>query len=35
MEYAGDGPVLRNSALVRTCAEMLVRFTPEGRQVAA
>ena len=35
IEYAGDGPVLRNSALVRTCKEMLVRFTPEGRQAAA
>jgi cholest-4-en-3-one 26-monooxygenase len=30
MEYAGNGPVLRNSSLVRTCAEMRVRFTPEG-----
>ena len=29
MEYAADGPVLRDSALVRTCAEMRVRYTPE------
>lgn len=27
--YAGDGPVLQPSALVRTCAEMKVTFTPE------
>jgi cytochrome P450 family 142 subfamily A polypeptide 1 len=31
MEYAAGGPVLRNSALVRTCAEMRVRYTPEGK----
>ena len=30
MEYAEDGPVLQPSALVRTCAEMKVRFTPES-----
>ncbi len=30
MEYAADGPVFRNSALVRTCDHMLVRYTPEG-----
>jgi cytochrome P450 family 142 subfamily A polypeptide 1 len=30
MEYAGDGPVLVPSRLVRTCAEMKVRFTPEA-----
>jgi cytochrome P450 family 142 subfamily A polypeptide 1 len=35
IEYAGDGPVLRPSALVRTCAEMRVKYTPEGSQAAA
>ena len=30
MEYASGGPVFRNSSLVRTCDQMLVRFTPEG-----
>jgi len=30
MRYAAGGPVLRPSALVRTCAEMRVRYTPEG-----
>ncbi len=30
MEYAGEGPVLTPSSLVRTCAEMKVRFTPEA-----
>jgi cytochrome P450 family 142 subfamily A polypeptide 1 len=30
MEYAADGPVLVPSSLVRTCAEMKVRFTPEA-----
>ena len=30
MEYTAGGPVLRPSALVRTCAEMQVKFTPEG-----
>ncbi|MEN8160395.1 MAG: cytochrome P450 [Myxococcota bacterium] len=30
MEYAAGGPVFRNSALVRTVAEMRVRYTPEG-----
>ena len=29
MEFAGDGPVFRPSPLVRTCAEMQVRYTPE------
>jgi hypothetical protein len=30
MEYATAGPVLIPSRLVRTCAEMGVRFTPEA-----
>lgn len=30
MEYAGDGPVIRPSALVRSCVEMKLRFTPES-----
>jgi len=30
MEYAAGGPVIRPSALVRTCSEMKVRFTPEA-----
>ena len=30
MEYAAEGPVLAPSSLVRTCAEMKVRFTPEA-----
>ncbi|MBW2419266.1 MAG: cytochrome P450 [Deltaproteobacteria bacterium] len=30
MEYAAGGPVLVPSALVRTCSEMKVRFTPEA-----
>ena len=30
MEYAAGGPVLTPSALVRTCSEMRVRFTPGG-----
>ena len=34
MEYAAGGPVLRPSALVRTCAEMRVRYTPENRVAA-
>jgi len=29
MEYSEGGPVLQPSALVRTCAHMRVRFTPE------
>ncbi len=29
MEYATGGPVVRPSALVRSCVEMKVRFTPE------
>jgi cytochrome P450 family 142 subfamily A polypeptide 1 len=35
IEYADGGPKLRPSALVRTCAEMKVRYTPEGSQAAA
>jgi cholest-4-en-3-one 26-monooxygenase len=31
MRYANGGPVLRPSALVRTCSEMRVRYTPERR----
>ncbi len=31
MEYAAGGPVLKPSALVRTCLHMQVRFTPERR----
>jgi cytochrome P450 family 142 subfamily A polypeptide 1 len=30
MQYAAGGPVLVPSSLVRTCAEMKVRFTPEA-----
>jgi len=30
MQYAAGGPALQPSALVRTCAEMKVRFTPEA-----
>ncbi len=30
MEYATGGPVVQPSALVRTCTEMKVRFTPES-----
>ena len=30
MEYAGGGPVLTPAALVRSCVEMRVRFTPES-----
>ncbi len=30
MEYAAGGPVLRPSALVRSCVEMKLRFTPEA-----
>ena len=30
MEYAEGGPVIKPSSLVRTCAEMKVRFTPEA-----
>ena len=30
IEYAAGGPVLAPSRLVRTCAEMKVRFTPEA-----
>jgi cytochrome P450 len=31
MEYAAGGPVVVPSALVRSCVEMRVRFTPERR----
>jgi cholest-4-en-3-one 26-monooxygenase len=34
MEYASGGPVLKPSALVRTCVEMRVRYTPERRAAA-
>lgn len=30
MEYATDGPELKPSALVRTCAHMQVKYTPEA-----
>jgi cytochrome P450 family 142 subfamily A polypeptide 1 len=30
MEYATHGPVFKPSSLVRTCAEMKVKFTPEA-----
>jgi cytochrome P450 family 142 subfamily A polypeptide 1 len=30
MEYADDGPVIRPSALVRSCTRMRVRFSPES-----
>lgn len=30
MEYSRGGPVLRPSALVRSCTEIYVRYTPEG-----
>jgi cytochrome P450 family 142 subfamily A polypeptide 1 len=30
MEYTAGGPVVKPSALVRSCVEMKVRFTPEG-----
>jgi len=29
MEYAAGGPVIKPSALVRSCVELKVRFTPE------
>jgi len=29
MEYAAGGPVIKPSALVRSCIELKVRFTPE------
>ena len=35
MEYATSGPVLKPSALVRTCSEMQVRYTPERKANAA
>jgi cytochrome P450 len=31
MEYAAGGPVLQPAALVRSCIEMKVRYTPERR----
>ena len=31
MTYAASGPLLRPSSLVRSCVEMNVKFTPEGR----
>ena len=31
MTYAGAGPVIQPAALVRSCVEMKVRFTPERR----
>ncbi len=34
MEYAEGGPEFQPSALVRTCAEMRVRYTPENRRAA-
>ena len=30
LQYAAGGPVLVPSSLVRSCAEMKVRFTPEA-----
>jgi cytochrome P450 family 142 subfamily A polypeptide 1 len=33
MEYAGGGPVIQPHALVRTCSEMKLRFTPESTPV--
>ncbi len=35
MHYAAGGPVLLPSALVRSCVEMKVRFTPERRPAEA
>ena len=35
MHYATGGPVLLPSALVRSCVEMKVRFTPERRPAEA
>jgi cytochrome P450 family 142 subfamily A polypeptide 1 len=35
MRYAAGGPVLLPSALVRSCVEMKVRFTPERRPAEA
>jgi cytochrome P450 family 142 subfamily A polypeptide 1 len=32
MEYAAGGPVLKPSALVRSCVEMRVRYTPEHHE---
>ena len=34
IEYAGDGPVVAPSALVRSCTEMRVKFTPGTRSDA-
>jgi cytochrome P450 len=30
MEYTAGGPVLKPASLVRTCAEMKVKYTPES-----
>jgi len=35
MRYATGGPVILPSALVRSCVEMKVRFTPERRPAEA
>ena len=32
MEYAGDGPQIRPSPLVRTCEHMQVKYTPESNR---
>jgi len=34
MEYAAGGPVVHPSALVRSCVEMKVRYTPERKKAA-
>lgn len=31
IRYDGSGPIFKRSALVRTCASMPIRFTPEGK----
>lgn len=31
MEFAAAGPVVKPAALVRSCVEMQVRFSPERR----
>ncbi|MBW2445568.1 MAG: cytochrome P450 [Deltaproteobacteria bacterium] len=33
MEFADGGPIVKPSSLVRTCAQMNVRYTPESRAV--
>ena len=35
MQYSEGGPVLHPSSLVRTCAEMRVKYTPEGAATQA